>query len=123
MKKRVINLCLFFAAFAAAAAVLVWIFKKYGVGVPCIYNKIFHIKCPGCGMTRASICFFSGDFTGAFQQNALFALIWFEIISVAFKSGILYLKTGHVQIKSINKYFDICVLIVIIVYGILRNIL
>ena len=123
MRKRVINLCLFFVACIGAAAIAFWAFKKYGIGIPCVYNKIFHIKCPGCGMTRASICFLSGDFIGVFKQNALFYLIWFEIISVAFKSGILYLKTGHVQIKSINKYFDICVLIMIIVYGILRNIL
>ncbi len=42
-----------------------------GHGIPCLIYRLFRIKCPGCGMTRAAVCIGRGDFRSAFSYNAL----------------------------------------------------
>ncbi|KAF1300172.1 MULTISPECIES: DUF2752 domain-containing protein [Enterococcus] len=41
----------------------------------CFFKAITGLPCPGCGMTRAFLHFFSGDFTGAFYYHPLFWLV------------------------------------------------
>ena len=38
----------------------------------CPFKRIFGISCPGCGLTRAWLCFLGGDWRQAFQYNLLF---------------------------------------------------
>jgi hypothetical protein len=35
----------------------------------CLFKILFHVECPGCGMTRALHCFLRGDFVTAAQFN------------------------------------------------------
>jgi len=35
----------------------------------CLFNKLFGIPCPGCGITRSLLAFFVGDFGRAWLQN------------------------------------------------------
>lgn len=44
----------------------------YFLGIGCIWRYFFGIKCLGCGMTRAMLCFFRGDITGAFHCHYMF---------------------------------------------------
>ncbi len=41
---------------------------KYNISL-CIFNNLFGIPCPGCGMTRAFISIIKLDFVSAFQYN------------------------------------------------------
>ncbi len=43
----------------------------YGPILPCIFNKITGLYCPGCGMTRAVNSCFKFNFYHAFRFNAL----------------------------------------------------
>ncbi len=40
--------------------------------LPCIFQWIFHIPCPGCGMTRALLAACRFDFSAAFSHHAMF---------------------------------------------------
>ena len=40
----------------------------------CVFNNVTGIPCPGCGLTRAYLCFFKGDLLGAFKFHPLFLL-------------------------------------------------
>ena len=53
------------------AVALLFIFDLYR----CPLNFVFGIPCPMCGMTRAVISAFSGDFAGAFYYHPLWILI------------------------------------------------
>lgn len=35
--------------------------------IPCLYKKIFGVECPGCGMQRAIIALFKGNFQDSFS--------------------------------------------------------
>lgn len=41
----------------------------------CPVYRITGLPCPCCGVTRAWLCFLTGDFPGAFAYNAFFLLI------------------------------------------------
>ena len=45
-----------------------WLLK-----VPCFWQWLLHIACPGCGMTRACVAFLRGDFSAAF---ACHGMVW-----------------------------------------------
>ena len=63
----------------------------------CPFFRLFHIPCPGCGMTRAYISLLRFDFQGAFQNHALFPIpaIW----------AIYYLCGKHFKAKPSTELF------------------
>lgn len=54
----------------------------------CVFKFLFGLPCPGCGLTRANLLFFTGNFYEAFLMHPLFLLadvfllylIWFFLI-------------------------------------------
>lgn len=48
---------------------------KYGLHIPCIFNKVTGLDCPGCGITRASLALLDGDFYQAFRWNMLLFIL------------------------------------------------
>ena len=68
---------LIFAGVFFLALFLLWRFQ-----IPCIWRYLFHIPCPGCGMTRAWLSALRLDFSAAFRYHAMFwsvpifALYW-----------------------------------------------
>ena len=51
-------------------------------GQLCPIKAIFHIDCPGCGLTHATIYMFKGDFINAFKANYTVFLWW--ILAILF---------------------------------------
>lgn len=61
--------------------------KIYSVDIliPCIWKSVFGIKCPGCGLTTASISLINFDFPEAFNANPLiFIIIPIGLVFVCF---------------------------------------
>ncbi len=52
----------------------------------CLIRNVFGIKCPGCGMTRAILCVFHGNFKGAFRYNKLVVIV-FPLLSYVWLRG------------------------------------
>lgn len=46
---------------------LLWLFQ-----IPCIYQYLFSIPCPGCGMTRAMLAALRLDLNSAFRYHPMF---------------------------------------------------
>lgn len=55
-----------------AAAYLVVLAVRTVCNWPCVYRMLFHIYCPGCGMTRAYISLFHLHIRQAFASNFMF---------------------------------------------------
>src|SRR5438105_15007351 len=41
----------------------------------CLIRRVFGVKCPGCGMTRAISCVFHGNFKQALAYNKLVVIV------------------------------------------------
>lgn len=93
------------------------------IDIPCLFLKITHFYCPGCGITRAIRSLLSLNFYQAFRYNNLiiilipvFLIYYFEAICTKFK-----IKNLNISKYMKNKFW-ISILIIIIFYGIIRNI-
>ena len=84
-------------------------FTKYKIGIPCIFHEITGLYCPGCGGTRAMFSLIKLDFYQAMRYNAL--IILFPIL-------IIILMVN----KKIPKAVWYIILIIVILFGIIRNI-
>jgi hypothetical protein len=52
-----------FALFGVLALLL------YAKAVPCVFARLFHLPCPGCGSTRAVLALLAGDVHGVLRFN------------------------------------------------------
>jgi hypothetical protein len=50
-------------------AMAMGIFTHYDIAIPCISQLIFHKECPGCGLTRGTMCMLQGEFEKAASFN------------------------------------------------------
>lgn len=80
--------------------------------LPCLNKKIFGVECLGCGIQRATVLLFKGDFSAAFASYpAIFTLF----ILVAFLVFNLFIKFKH-DTKIKIALIIINVLIIIVSY-------
>ena len=65
MKRKLLLLTFLLAYFAVAY------FLLNLLDITCVFQSVFGIPCPGCGMTRAAKCLLQLDFAGAWAYNPL----------------------------------------------------
>ena len=98
------------------------VYITFNIGIPCIFKLITGLDCPGCGITRCLFSLINLDINKAFQYNALVT-----ILIIPFTVYYLYLNYCYVldkpnKIKNIEHYISFIILILMILFGIYRNI-
>lgn len=98
------------------------IYISFNIGVPCIFKIITGLDCPGCGITRCLFSLVNLDINKAFQYNALVT-----ILIIPFTVYYLYLNYCYVidkpnKVKNIEHKISFIILILMILFGIYRNI-
>ena len=63
MKKRIINLIILLSG-----TLFIFIIVTGKFNVECLFKKIFHISCPGCGLTRSFRSILNLDFINDVSQ-------------------------------------------------------
>ncbi len=90
------------------------LYLKLGIYIPCLFRKFTGFYCPGCGITRMFLSILRLDFYQAFRYNPLVFILFVEVI--LFK--ILRFNFS----KKSKEYASYFLLVVVIFYGVLRNI-
>ncbi len=86
------------------------------IAIPCIFNKVTGLYCPGCGITRAIKTLLRGNIAESFHNNILL----YTVIPLLGISNIIYRLTDRKYKKTYNIIL-ILLLLSAIVFGILRN--
>ncbi|THD66846.1 DUF2752 domain-containing protein [Robertkochia marina] len=81
--------------------------------LPCLTKTLFGVECFGCGLQRAAVLLFRGEFTAAFQMYPaiytlilLFALIFTRnLIRIPHYSKILYILVAINLALIVGNYF------------------
>ena len=68
-------------------------------GYTCPFRILFHIDCPGCGLTRAFIAFFTGNISKALHYN--YSFIFWLITMILFIID-RYIKPFKIKIVLIS---------------------
>ena len=104
-----------FGLFIVALIAYFFVYKYTGLSIQCPIHYMTGLYCPGCGITRMLFAIIKLDFYQAFRYNPLvFILLVIYIIYFILK------YIFKVNIKIPNKvYYGL--IVVLIVYGIIRN--
>ncbi len=128
-----IRLAIYTAAIIAAVMLI-----KGKITTHCYWNDTFHILCPTCGITRATINILRFNFVEAIRYHAVYTCILFPLTLVLVVNDIFIIfkraVTKNQKLSIIEKICGInnsknrgyiiaifVLLIVFLAYGILRN--
>lgn len=90
--------------------------------VPCIFNLITGLHCPGCGVTRMLKEIIHLNFYQAFRYNML-AFIFTPIFFFLFINHIYCkIKNKKSIYQKIPNYLSVIVIVLFLIFGIIRNI-
>ena len=111
------------AAAACAAALYLYFSTPQDVPLVCVFNSVTGLYCPGCGTGRACYSILHGRFLNAFCYNPLMTVLLPLIGLYIAARAMDWIITGgnHID-KKINVKFLTVVLVVVLAYGVLRNI-
>ena len=129
-KRQLLEKRWFRAAVASAAGVMLAVGAMYlyfhnpmQYPLPCLIHLVTGLYCPGCGAGRASFSILHGEFREAFCYNPLMTILLPFIGLYIVARCIDWVVTGKNHIdRRISVRFLIVVLVIILIYGVLRNI-
>lgn len=92
-----------------------------GIGIPCVFNLVTGLECPGCGITGVVLAVLRGDFVTAFRLNMglwIISPIMIPTIGVCWYRWL----TGR---NNNVKYITICAIICVVfllLWTVFRNV-
>lgn len=93
------------------------------IRIPCLFHLVTGLYCPGCGAGRACYSILHGEFLKAFCYNPLMTVLLPLIGIYTAARAVDWIVTGENHIdRKINVKFLTWVLVIVVVYGVLRNI-
>ncbi len=103
-------------SFVILGILLIAVFIGYGYRIPCIFHEITGLYCPGCGGTRMCLSLLKLDIYQAFRYNML--------LTIAIPFIILHFICRYIfKLKyKIPNWFIYFLIVIVLVFGILRNI-
>lgn len=121
MKKRLLKSLLTAGIVLAAGLGYYAFIKLTGLGIPCLFNLITGLHCPGCGASRMCIALLQLDFATAFQSNAYLMVIVPVLLVLGAGKWAQYLKNGRTVTGRWETPFYIVLLAGALIFGLLRN--
>ncbi len=95
----------------------------YGNPFPCLFYKLTHFYCPGCGAGRAATALVHFDILTAMRQNILFVIFCLPIAYYVLKMYLLFVfQKDLLPWKDAPTWVYTAVTAVLILFWILRNI-
>ena len=92
-----------------------------GWGIPCVFNLVTGMQCPGCGISRMFLALLKLDFTAAAQYNLLvLCLLPFALALFLYKTW-KYVKNGETAMSMSEKILYCISLVLCFVFFIVRN--
>ena len=91
---------------------------KFSFSIPCLFHKITHLYCPGCGITRMILSLLKMEFYQAFRYNPLIFIMLPIITYLELKKYLYWIQNKNYKIS--NKVWYV-LLFITIVFTILRN--
>ncbi|MFV0342207.1 MAG: DUF2752 domain-containing protein [Anaerocolumna sp.] len=114
---------IYYAILMSILGMAYYLFGRFtGFYIPCFFRLATGLYCPGCGSTRMSIAIIEGQFLKAFRSNeALFLLLPF-LAYILVRYLVMYIKGSKAVHTKVEKIMIGVMLVVLVVFGIVRNI-
>lgn len=93
----------------------------FNIGIPCLFHKFTGLLCPGCGITRMVLAILRLDFKSAFQYNQVIFVSSPFIIYLCIRLYISWLINKPYNLSLVEKVLVYVLIIVLLIFGIYRN--
>ena len=123
MKARLKKECIIGAVLLLSGCALVFIYLKFGVGIPCVFHLITGLQCPGCGTTRMLISLLKLDFRAAWHYNPVVLVMLPFLAYIIIKDTVQWIKSGRTKNSRAENAIEIAMIAALVVFGIIRNII
>ena len=94
---------------------------RWGWWLPCVFNRLTGLRCPGCGVSRMCLSLLRLDFEQAFYWNGAVMIC---LPALAYLFGYLlyrYIRFGDMGMKRWQSNLCWCMAAVLLLFGIWRN--
>lgn len=95
----------------------------FNIGIPCLFNVITNLKCPGCGITHLILNLSKFKFRQAFLCNQFIFITSPFIIYFIIKNYLCWLLNITFKLNKVENILIILLLIGSIIFTIARNII
>lgn len=92
-----------------------------GVGIPCPIYSITGHWCPSCGVTRMALAITTGKLGEAWQANRLLAMLSPYLLLLLIRFIYAEWVGKPLRIQPLEKYVQILIIILLLIFGVLRN--
>lgn len=123
MRNRFKKTVLICAAVLLSGCAYLIVYRKTGIGIPCLFRLVTHLNCPGCGVTRMLESLLRLDIVSAFHYNACLLILFPVLIALFVRWAYLYIRYGSFKGTTIDQILNATCVVVLIIWGIVRNIL
>ena len=122
MKNRLLYIAIYTIGIVAFGLTYILWCSISTLHIPCLFYKLTHLYCPGCGITRMGLALIKLDFKTAFYNNrALFICMPIGLI-LGLKLAIQYIKMGNIKLSVQETRLLWIIIVFLVIFGILRNI-
>lgn len=90
--------------------------------IPCPFHAVTGLLCPGCGVTRMCLALLQLDVVGAWQANPVLLVLLLPIAGLLLYRMVCYVRQGHTHAKRWETLVWSCLAVVLVLWGIVRNI-
>jgi len=97
------------------------IVRYTGRGFPCLFRYIFHLQCPGCGITRMFLALSRGNLRDAYQSNPVVFCFSPFIGWIVLKSARNYIRCTETIWKKWENAGMLLLVAALVVFGAIRN--
>ena len=80
-------------------SVILFVFFNIDILVPCVFKKIFHFECWGCGLTTAFIHLLKFDMIAAYQSNWTIFVVIPVIVFLVCKDVLKFNNAQKMKVK------------------------
>ena len=118
VRKRIL---IIYAAVIGIGALYTVLIYTTGFGIPCLFNQITGLQCPGCGTSRMALAVMRLDFAEGFMYNPVAFVtvpVWILISIGCYLGRPASLRQGKVLLGIF--YVNVAAYVV---FGIVRNLL
>lgn len=122
MKTRVKKTASIFIILAVIGIAYFFIYKALGFGIPCVFQEITGLKCPGCGVTKMCSYLLALDFYSAFWANPCLFILLPVILYFLAKEIYCYIRYGSTKFKKAENVVLVIVIIILLAFAVFRNI-
>lgn len=98
-------------------------YLKTGIGIPCFFNLITGLQCPGCGTTRMIKSIALLDFRAAFGYNPVVFVMLPLILFFIGRYLYQWIRYGKSNFTKAETVIQIIMITILIIFGIVRNII